>query len=302
VIKDTLQIKGQAGITGFNPIINPTQNPQWGYVWQNLNLLVDLVLPSDDIREEYQAMFMSPGGINYPFTRYFVQMTQIGSLATPTNGMQQIVVNFKLRSVRFVYVVLTDPLSDTNSGDYTSYNFPSLSSFMMGGLYEAYLQVGGETYPGHRYKFDTAVLQNNHIPEILATMGVDMATDYAPQYHVSRLVRDSRNYLACGQFDTAIWSTSTAPSVVANAGTVQTYDMCAGRKMQMRDTSRFVLAFDLAKLDLDQMSGADVAQGTGAMVLYLNFAPTHTRPLTAWIIGKADSVFTLQESTPLIRV
>lgn len=310
------------------------QNPSWNFIFQDLHLMADMVLPSDNIRAEYQEMYMSANGINYPFTRVFQNFQVLGSSGTPLQGQIQYVIPLKARSLKTLLVILTDPLIDGYSNDMTSYNFPALSSFRMGGLYEAYLQIGGETYPAHRYRFDISMLQNSHLPEVLSTLDIQMNTNYAPQYHISRLHRESRNYLCYGQFDAnsgAGWDSSVlqkTPALNASLGlsssgnilgssvivtgaagtagsdwsTQGMKDTTIGRRYKYVDTSRFIMAFNLSRVDNDFMAGVDCAQGTGAVVLFMTFAATNTRQLNLYTYGFCDTVVTVQEAQVLVRV
>jgi hypothetical protein len=113
----------------------------WNYTLNNVELTLDLVRPSSDVHLQYLNQFKSPMGIPYPYTRtLYYYKTIPGSF---NSGTDSTILPFAVRSLKGIMVVITDPYSFGYGSDATVTNFPSKSAFMMGGLVQANLTIGG---------------------------------------------------------------------------------------------------------------------------------------------------------------
>lgn len=293
-----------------SPVLNPgsilapsmavdTQKPQWQYAFQDLSLLTDLVLPSDTVRAAYQAAFMSPQGISYPYQRVMWQV--FTSQSPPSNGVLQFLINARPKSLRGVLMVLTDPFYGSGSNtDLALYNGPWLSSFRMCGLKGAYLQCGGQQYPAQALKFDTSMIETGHYPELMSMMNASINSNVTPTFAIGKLHREGRNYGKCGTFTN---STNIVPYIVPQDVSRRTAAPIWGGSAVSSyiDTSKFVLGFNTMKVDQDRFSGIDVSN-SGGLIINLDMADWGVRQYVAHFFMRVDAVCTIQESNSVVRM
>ena len=298
--------------TNYSTSGSQSQSVFWNYTLNSVELTLDLVRPSSDVHLQYLNQFKSPMGIPYPFTRtLYYYKTIPGSFPT---GTDTTILPFAVRSLKGIMVVITDPYSFGYGSDATVCNFPSKSSFMMAGLIQANLTVGGEQYPLYPLKFESHY-QTNHLPEVQALFNVAGLNNFAPSYQPYKLRRDSRIYgLAQGGLGVAapvlagggtattctpltanskyflpgydnggvIQTTSSVPAnigqIPASGGTSTLYGPWAPGNIiapAYRDTSRFILGISTMKIDGNFCSGVDTSQA-GSVALNLVFDQTNS--------------------------
>jgi hypothetical protein len=197
--------------TGTNQIF-------WNYTLQNVELTLDLVRPSSDVQLQYLNAFKSPMGIPYPYTRTLYYYKTIPGNVNTT--LDSTILPFAVRSLKGIMVIITDSYSFGYGSDSTVCNFPSKSSFMMAGLVQANLTVGGESFPLYPLKFESSY-QTSHLPEMKALFNVAGIANFAPSYQPYKLRRDNRIYgLAQGGVATNTYTAGALPTYTNASGVV----------------------------------------------------------------------------------
>jgi hypothetical protein len=247
--------------------------PAWDYTVGNVQILADFYKPNVNVYQSYVDQFKQPSGIPYVFSRIAYHSFTI---AQGTQTTSNITLPFQFRSVRGVLIVITDELSVNPSVDGTSYNFPSLSSFMTRGLTEAKLTVGATQFPAQPTRIADGQLKLFQETDGRSILGMLGKSDYNYNYPCQKMRNSTRNYKKCGVFDTTA-------------------------VFDYRDTSRFVLAFDLSKRPMDFASGIDTSQGVNVN-LSMSF-DRHATPRNRQVhcFGIVDAILTLQNSAVEVR-
>lgn len=292
-------------ITNFSDV-------SWNYTIDNPILWCRVTKPSADVLSVFRNQFMSEDGIQWPLIRqsYYSRTFPDGS-----GQVIQLAIPIAVRSLRCVYVIITDPLSTRQSTDNTSYNFPSESSFMMRGLKEASLTIGAQTIPGYKLRFRSDFTLDQL--DMLDDLG-NMSANYNP----GKLHINSRDYLAAtgAAVGDAAVTAFGSPQVVAttnentsgalapatpydNAFQPTSFNTASGTAAvnHYRDTSRFVLAFPTMKIMGDFLVGLDTSQG-GALMLNLDFVNHATqRPRHVHVFGQYDALVNLSVTNALVE-
>lgn len=264
----------------------------WNYALTNNELTLDFVKPSSEVFADYMNRFNSPMGLPYAYTRvlYFSK-----TLSGTASGTQQINIPVAVRSLKGIVAVITDPLSNTIGNDATIYNFPSKSSFMLRGLSDAQLQIGGQLFPSYKMKFDNVnCLQ--HVPELKALFA---ESDGELMIRPSQVYKYARNYqLASG----VLGAGKTAALSIASSSAY-----LAACSSGYHDASNFVLGISTMRKDGDFASGVDCSQA-GSVTLNLTFNSTApgqglstSRDRMIHIYALADAIVTFQKDSNGVR-
>jgi len=264
--------------------------PSLTYTITNAELTLDYVKPSSDVSIAYINAYNTPSGIPYPYLRTFYHTFQTsgGSAVAPL----QIQIPFSVRSLKGIFVVISDPLSSFSGNDQTWAAFPSLSSFMTRGLKEAQLVVGAQQFPAYRMQIrpDGQYLCNGHLSE-LETVANQLFSKGAHNIKLSDLHLKAQNYHELGLYDGSFPVTTTAATNALTLSPAGGY----------RDTRKFILGFSTQKFDGDFASGIDTT-ASGQVTLNLTFEEhALIRARQIHIFGIADAVFTLQKDASLVR-
>ena len=271
------------------------------YNLKNLELLMDLVKPAADDFMKYQQAFQSPSGIPYSYKRSIYISKTVEYSGT---GLTQIPLDISVRSLTGLLVTLQDPLSGLPGTDSASaYSFPHISSFLRRGLQRAEVVIGGQIYPIYPLLFrksgdnDANNWNDAHILEAENMFGVIGNAGFTPSFSKAQY-DTTRNYGMCMHLG---YSNNDAGLLNLVNGNVN-----ASKIPTWYDSSKFVLAFSLAKDDLQQFAtGLDTSQsGQLSMNLYWNtldpFSYLATR-IRLNIFAFCDAVFTLQNDANLVR-
>jgi hypothetical protein len=261
------------------------------YSINNAELTLDFVKPSSDVMLAYINAYNSPSGIPYSYVRtfYHTHQTTSGTAVAPL----QLQLPFSVRSLRGIFVVITDQLSSFSGNDITWQAFPSLSSFMTRGLRQAQLVVGAQQFPSYRLDIRKpgSNLCTGHLPE-LETIANQLFSAGGHDFSMEGLGRFSTNYHDYGYYDGLLGATADPENIKGiNNSPLGGY----------RDTRDFILGFSTQKFDGDFASGIDTT-ASGQITLNLTFDEHVTpRKRQIHIFGIADAVFTLQKDASLVR-
>jgi len=247
--------------------------PAWDYSVGNVQVVADFYKPNVNVYQSYVDQFKQPSGIPYVFTRIAYHSFTIsqGNQASPN-----ITLPFQFRSLRGILVVITDEISVNPSTDGTSYNFPALSSFMTRGLVEARVNVGATQFPAQPIRVSEGQLKLFQETDIRSLFGMLGKSDYNYNFPCQKMRNTTRNYKKCGVFDTS-----------------SVFDY--------RDTSRFMLGFDLSKRPMDFASGIDTSQGVNVNLSMTFDKHSAPRNRLVHIFGLVDAILTLQNSSVEVR-
>lgn len=303
----------------------------WNYQVINPTIVATMVKPAGEVLAAYRNQFLAPAGIQYKYVRY-PYYTQ--TLPAGQTGQVDFTIPFAVRSLRNIFVVITDPACTQSTTDNTIYNFPSKSSWMMRGLDQVRLQIGAQTFPSYQIMFRSESVVE-HLQSLDNCFTAVVNNNAVANYVPAKLDKNSRDYLACtgvcgwssyqplasdapvtmvnSNGDTTTSDSNAAYNSGSGAATTPfdgafapqngTYDstMIANTGNFYRDTSRFLLGFSLQKKDGDFTSGVDTSQA-GAVNLSLTFkAFSANRPKQIHIFGAADAIVTFQADGHAVR-
>lgn len=279
--------------------------PSWQYAFQNLQLLVDTITPSDPVRAVYEQAFRSPTGISYPYTRWLYQTFQ--SQSPPAQGWSQFQINARGKSLRSILVVFTDEHYNIPSvdPDRTVFNLPALSSFRAVGINQAFLQVGGDRYPLSSITMDVAEQEVNHLPELYTCLNTAIGSNgAAPTFPRWALHREGRNYGKAGPFGTNSNSAiQIVPYEIDHTVTRgSTVDAATGANVSSYvDQSKFILGFNTSKNDGDLASGVDTS-AAGSLILNIQTVQWGIRRYVVHVFAQFDAIYQLQENGSFVRM
>jgi hypothetical protein len=268
----------------------------WNYGLTNNEILLDLVKPSSEVYLSYMERFSAPEGIPIAFNRILYSSRVMSGADSQSI---QIVLPFAVRSLKGILCVISDPLSVQAGSDATVYNFPSKSSFMMRGLVDAQLSIGGQQFPNYKIKFDNAQAMM-HLPELEALLSSGPESNF----HPSKLGRKARNYILAAGIP---WNCAFS-NVLLETALTKMSDFVQSSSFGYIDSSSFVLGISTMKKDGDLASGVDTSQA-GSVSLNLTFGTgcpgqgygSKSRDRVIHIFGIADAICSLQKDNNAIR-
>lgn len=272
------------------PVEGVSGGPFWSYGIQNPQLICDFIKPSSEIYQEYLNRFQMPEGIPYAYDRILYQQVQL--VSTIGAGVQSIPLNFSVRSLKGIVLVLQDPIADSaQKSSYVQLNFPCKSAFMLRGLKSANLQIGAQQYPAYTMNFG-----NETANQLLVESGLLMGS-FSKSLDSWAEDRLGTDYARC----------QGVIGAAAATGVVNAFDTIVNYK----DTRSAVIGFSTMKKDNGFLQGVDTTQ-SGNIMLNLNFSsnlPIHPytataivqRAITVKVYAIADAVFSIQKDSNAVR-
>lgn len=276
--------------------IMPNSTPDWSYVLDKSELIMDLVKPAADDFAKVQAAFTSPSGIPWALDRVLYRKNTINV----SGGVVQVGVNISVRSLRNILICFQDPTFDLETSKSSRYFTNHLSSFLRSGLSQAEVVVGGQVYPIYpmllRGQLQGTDVQNPaHLIELKSMMGNVSKKGMNTAMTLDSQKSDARLYSSWGSFDI----TEAQLLALTEANDHGSYIV---------DASKFILGFSLKKDDIMSfVTGIDTSQ-SGAVHINLHFNDTSAnrkwpedRRLDCHTYFVCDEIFTAQNDGNLVR-
>jgi hypothetical protein len=297
----SISLAAAAFSNGFNmsnivtrdvPVEGTSGGPFWSYGITNPQLICDFIKPSSEIYQEYLNRFQMPEGIPYAYDRVLYQQI---SITNPVAGVTSLPLNFAVRSLKGIVLVLQDPIADAaQKSSYVQLNFPCKSAFMLRGLRSANLQIGAQQYPAYTMNFGNDVAN-----QLLVESGLLMGS-FSKSMDSWAEDRYGTDYARC----------QGVLGAAAATGVVNAFDGIVNYK----DTRSAVIGFSTMKKDNGFLQGVDTTQ-SGNIILNLNFSPnmmilpctatgnppTFPRAITVKVYAIADAVFSIQKDSNAVR-